>query len=1031
MRIAEFSVKNYQFTLVIFLMALLLGLNALFNMPRSEDPPFEAPIFAIVAVYPGASPADMEELIADPIEEVLYELDDVKKINTSCSDGLMLMQLEFIFGVDVDAKNNDVIREVNRLLPDLPAEIFSLEVERAASSDVAMLQHALISPNASYESLRLQAEELQKKLVKVKDLKDVEIQACPNQEVEISLNLEKIARIGIPLTQVLQLIEAGNVNIPGGHLDIGAKRYNIKTVTDYEDVESIRNTVVHTSAEGALTRLKDVAFVQFNDEEVTHLARFNGQRTIWVITTLKDRKNIIQAKEAVNPVIEDFKSTLPDNMQLETAFDQTQSITRRLSHLGRDFLIAVLLVLLTLLPLGFRASLVVMISIPLSLSIGLAILDLLDYTLNQLSIVGMVVALGLLVDDSIVIVENIERFLRMGYSRKEAAILATKQIGIAVVGCTATLLLAFLPLAFLPEGSGQFIRSLPMAVMMTVLASLFVAITIIPFLSSLLLKSEQNTEGNIFLRLFKRLVNQPYQRVLRWSFRWPWLTLLLALLIFAGSLMLVPSIGFSLFPLSEKPMFLVNIEAPLGTNLDETNRIARQLEQDLLQEPLVVSVSTNAGKGNPRVYYNEFQRENSPNYAQLLVQTKEDMLVPEITTLADTLRARYAAFPGAEIKVLQFQQGPPVTAPIEFRVFGENLDTLRALSFQVEEIIKNTAGTIYVGNSLRTQKTDMNITINRDKAGLLGIPLAEVARTVRLSMAGLSLGSLRNEEGEQYDIRATINKAPDESMQSFDRIYVTSVSGALTPLSQIATVELQTSPSVIRHFNKDRYTFVNAFVQTGYNTSALTDEIIAKLENFNFPQGYYFVAAGERETSEESFGGIETIIIISVFGLFAILVLEFRTFKSTFIVLSVIPLGIIGALAILFLVGETLSFVATVGMIALVGIEIKNSILLVDYTNQLREQGMPLEQAILEGAETRFLPILLTTLTAIGGLIPLVLENSPLISPLAWVLIGGLISSLLLSRIVTPLLYKLLPPQVTVKTGVAEAGQGASASHTK
>ena len=297
----------------------------------------------------------------------------------------------------------------------------------------------------------------------------------------------------------------------------------------------------------------------------------------------------------------------------------------------------------------------------------------------------------------------------------------------------------------------------------------------------------------------------------------------------------------------------------------------------------------------------------------------------------------------------------------------------------------------------------------------MGIPLVEVAKTVRLAVAGLGVGDFRNDDGEDFNINVSISQNEKEALQTFSKIYITSLSGALVPLSQIAKLELQTSPSYIQHYNKERYTNVTAFTRTGFNTSAITDEIIEKLEGYNFPDGYTFQAAGERETQQESFGGMETIVIVAVFLLFAILVLEFRTFKSTLIVLSVIPLGIIGSLTALFLVGETLSFVATIGMIALIGIEIKNSIFLVDFTNQLREKGMPLEEAILEGSETRFLPIFLTTLTAIGGLIPLVLGKLAADIPIGLGADRGLISSMLLSRIVTPLLYKLLPPRVEVK----------------
>ena len=344
--------------------------------------------------------------------------------------------------------------------------------------------------------------------------------------------------------------------------------------------------------------------------EETHIARYNGLPAIWVVTALKDRKNIVQNRVAIQKSLDEFQTTLPDHIKMETSFDQEKNVRRRLYGLGIDFAIAVSLVLLTLLPLGFRAALIVMISIPLSLAIGLAFLNYTGYTLNQLSIVGLVIALGLLVDDSIVIVENIERFMRMGYKRKEAAIVATKQIAIAVIGCTATLLLAFLPLVFLPEGSGEFIRPLPMAVLLTIIASLLVSLTIIPFLASIMLKNHERSEGNIFFRGFK-----PYQRILNWSLAHPVIALVMTGVIFVSSLGLIPLIGFSLFPVSEKPMFNVQINTPPGTSLKETNRIARIVEQDLLQLSNVVSVSSNIGKGNPRVYYNVFQQDFTPHFA--------------------------------------------------------------------------------------------------------------------------------------------------------------------------------------------------------------------------------------------------------------------------------------------------------------------------------------------------------------------------------------------------------------------------------
>jgi multidrug efflux pump subunit AcrB len=678
----------------------------------------------------------------------------------------------------------------------------------------------------------------------------------------------------------------------------------------------------------------------------------------------------------------------------------------------RDFAIAIFLVLLTLLPLGVRASIVVMVSIPLSLAIGLFLLDMFGITINQLSIVGMVVALGLLVDDSIVVVENIERYLRMGYSRREAAMLATKQIGLAVIGCTVTLIFAFLPLMFLPEGAGDFIRSLPAAVVTTVLASLFVSLTIVPFLSSRILSNHENPEGNLFLRGLKKFIGGSYRRLLNSAIARPVTTLLVALAIFVGSLALVPVVGFSVFPASEKPMFLINIETPLGTSLQSTNQVARYVEQEISNIPDLKNYATNVGRGNPRIYYNVIPQNEVSNYAQLFVQLKETPPA-EKRKLIDRLRTKFRNYPNAKIEVKDFEQGPPVEAPIAIRLFSEDLDTLRSLAFRVEALLKKTPGTIYVNNELTTLKTDLRVKVNKEKAGLLGVPVNEIDRTVRMAVAGLNIGTFRKENGDEYNITVTLPRIERQTFDAFSKVYVSSVTGASIPLNQLADIRFETSPVTIKHYNKDRYTVTTAFVQSGYNTGKLTEGILKQLDTMHFPPNSHYVAAGEVEASQESFGGLGTIVLITIFGILGTLILEFKTFRGTLIVLSVIPLGIIGAVLMLLATGNTFSFVAVIGLIALIGIEVKNSILLVDYTDQLRKQGMSLDKAIQEAGETRFVPIILTTLTAIGGLLPLVMENNPLYSPLALVIIGGLISSTLLTRIVTPVLYKLLAPKIS------------------
>ena len=693
-------------------------------------------------------------------------------------------------------------------------------------------------------------------------------------------------------------------------------------------------------------------------------------------------------------------------------FDQAENVNGRLSGLGKDFLIAILLVSITLLPLGFRAATIVMISIPLSLAIGLVLLNLLGISLNQLSIVGLVVALGLLVDDSIVVVENIERWMREGHSRLDATIKATKQIGLAVVGCTATLIIAFMPLVFLPEGAGDFIRGLPLAVIMSVLASMVVSITVIPFLSSRLLKRHGKAGGNVFMVTLQKLIHGSYSRLLDKALKHPVLTTIVAGVVFFGSLQLFPVIGFALFPASEKPQFIINAITPLQTNLEKTDAVARYVENVVSKIPEVSYYASNVGKGNPRVYYNVVQENERTDFAQVFVQLDEDTSPKEKINIINSLRDEFKNFPDAKIEVKNFEQGPPIVAPIEVRLFGDNLDSLRVYASNIEKLLKQTEGTIYVNNPVSNLKSDIRVVINQDKARMSGINTVDIDRTVRLAVAGLDMGNFSDANGEDFDIYLTTPKNERATLASLDNLFVNTREGASVPLEQIASLKLESAPLSIDHYNKMRMVSISAFVQKGFLNDKVIGDVVDQMENIRLPEGYSFMMGGDVEASNESFGGLGPIIIVTVFMFVAVLILMFKTFKSMLIVLSVIPLGIVGAVLALLITGNPLSFVAIIGLIALAGVEVKNSILLVDFTNQLRQQGKSVDEAIREAGEVRFLPIVLTSLTAIGGLLPIALSTNPLIAPLAIVLIGGLISSTLLSRIVTPVVYKLIPPAI-------------------
>jgi multidrug efflux pump subunit AcrB len=1011
MSLLEFPIRRYQFTLVAFLCLAALGWFAFVSVPREEDPYIKFSAFYITAVDPGADPHDLERLVAKPIEDRLAALDNVHKIQTTIGDGIALIVIEFEAQTDADKKYDDVTREVNALRPELPAELARLEIRKGNPSEVNIIQVALVSDDAPYRELEDYARDLKDALKTVDGVRNAETWAFPPRELRVEVDLKRMAELGVSPAQVIQSLQSENASVPAGALDLGPRSFTLKTSESYASLEQVRDTVV-AAADGRIVRVRDLARVAWESQPRSYIGRFNGRRAVFVTANQKDGYNILDVHQRIERTLKQFESTLPKRVTLARGFDQSANVDARLSHLYVDFGIAIGLVLLTLLPLGWRSATIVMLSIPLALAFGIAVLQLLGYSLNQISIAGFVVALGLLVDDSIVVVENISRHLRSGLSRTAAALAGTRQIFVAILGCTATLIFAFLPLIALPGNPGKFIRGLPLAVLATVIGSLLIALFIIPFLASRLLPADEAPHGSRLLQRVMGAIHRYYRPALHYCLERPRLTALTAIVMALGlSAALVPAVGSSLFPKAETPQFLIDIDAPDGTSFAATDGALAFVEGELRRMPEVKSWFANLGHSNPQVYYNHVARREAVNFAELFVQLHryDTRSTPQ---RLDELRTRLDRYPGARIHVKEFVNGVPISAPIEVRVLGKDLAVLEQLAARVEQLLKSVPGTRDVDNPLKVARTNLKLEVDTQKASLLGVPTAEFDAAVRLSVAGVSAGTFKDVSGEQYAIMVRTPVGARADLAALGEVRVPSHSGAALPLAQLSRLRFEKAPMQIERYNRERAVTVGADVERGFNTARVTAASVQRLNAMHWPAGYRFEMGGEAQTSNEAFGGIGAAIIVAVFGIFAILVLEFGDFRSTLIVLTVVPLGVLGGLAMLLVTGNSISFTASIGFIALIGIEIKNSILLVDFTNQLREAGTPLDAAVEQAGEVRFLPILLTSATAIGGLLPLALENIGLYSPMAWVIIGGLISSTFLARLVTPVMYKLLPPRI-------------------
>lgn len=1006
MTLPNWSVRNGAFVFVIVLIATAIGILSYQSMPRSEDPSINIPTYILTVVYPGTSPADMEELIVDPLEDIIENIDDIDQVITEIGEGLAVLRIEARFSLpDWDEKGTEIERELLTIRDELPNGIVYYNFQQFKQEDQAVVhQIALTSPVAPYRELELIAETIEQKVEAVAGVKELKIEAFPERQVRVSLDFQRCVAQNIPPARVLGILQQNNANVPGGELDAGRRSFSIKTSGSYEDLGEIRETVVG-SADGKLVYLRDVADVRFAYEDDRWRARYKGERALLLSVLIEGESNIITVNENIHRQLELARTDLPPTVAIHTAFEQAPAVSARVSGFFGNLLQGVVLVgVIILLFLGFRSSVIVMIIIPLCILIALALLNATGFAIQQISIAALVIALGLLVDNGIVVVENINEYLRKGYSPAEAAAKGTGEVGWAIVSSTVTTLLAFYPLTQLGGGPGEFLKSLPVTVMLTLGVSLLLALTFSPLVASKLLRFRKDRKLPLPQRLLGKFVEKVYRPVLDWSLRRGVIVIIVAVGMLLGAVSLFPSVGVSFFPTADKPLLLIDVKTPPGSGLDATDEAVAFVESVLDSVDYVQNHTANIGHDNPFIYYNRFPRNYNKNIGQVLVNFTEWDPARFYQTLQD-LRGILGAYAGAEISFQELKNGAPVKAPVEFRISGPDREVVAGLVDEAATILRATPGIINIKNPLLDRKTDLNVNLNRDKAGLIGLSPLDFDQTVLVSLTGLNFDKVSLSDGKEYPLNVRIPFDDSPGIEDFHRVYLTTATGAQVPLQQVADLSFSNSPASLSHYNLEPIASLTADVANADQTVQITQQIIDRLEEIEWPTGYGFIAGGEYEDQQAAFGTLGIILVLAMLGIFAVLVLQFKSLLQPLIVFSAIPLAVTGSFVALWLTGWSFSFFAFVGFISLIGIVVNNSIIMVDYMNQLRAEGKPLGEAIREGSERRFVPIVLTTLTTILGLLPLTAQATSLWSPLGWTIIGGMISSTLLTLLVVPVLY--------------------------
>ena len=998
MRVPALALRHYRFTIVVILLLVAYGVTGYLSMPRQEDPIVEPRSCSILVIYPGASPEDVEELIVDPIEEKVSEIEEVDLIVSTSRDGAASVMVEFADDADIDETLSDVREKLSEAEEEFPDGILKSEVMRHTTARVVAMQIAVTSEDYAYPRLKDLAEEIKTALEQIDEVKRVDLEGDQQEEIHVWADADRLSRYGISLLQVIEGLKAENANIPSGKIDIAPRKFNVRVSDPFERVEDIGETIIG-AIHGKPIYLNDVADVNRGLKEATYITRFNGRRAIFITVTQKEGTNVLRLGEKVEGALERMREVLPEDLDVAVVFHQPRQVHERLSIFQSNLLMGMVLVgLMVFLFVGLRMSFIVMTAIPLSMVIAFGAMHTSGIALEQISIAALVIALGMLVDNAIVVTENIHRFVGEGRPQAEAISEGAGQVGWAITSATLTTIAAFIPLMLMTEETGEFIRAIPYTVSFALLASLLVAMTVTPLLSYRLLKRTRR-EG-ILVAAIQAFVAHGYTRFLKAALRRRAIVLVITFAILGGSLSLVPRLGIQFFPKAERPQFLIDIRMPEGYTLDATDRMTRRVEEVLSAEPSVLNFATNLGRGNPTIYYNVWRHGEAANYAQILVNLKTDSGLLTAPEMIENLRRRFVDETEARIEMREFEQGPPIGAPVAIRVSGGDVHVLRRLAEEIADRLSAIQGAVNVDNDLDAVGMDLQIRINKDKARMLGLPNHRIARTVRAAISGEAATTFR-EQDETVDV---VVRLRDDAL---DRIYLPSLSGAQIPLNQVAQIGFTGGYDRITHRDRRRTATIRADLE-GRLVDAVLRELREALHDLRLPEGYAIEFGGETEQRDKPFRSLLRALIIAVIAIYGILVFQFNSFSQPFVILVSLPLAFIGAIGALFVTGNHLGFMAFVGGVSLAGVVVNDAIVLIDFTNGLRRGDVPVRDAVVQAGQIRFIPVILTTVTTIGGLLPLTIRGGTLWAPMGWTIIGGLALATGLTLVIVPVLYSLL-----------------------
>jgi len=1018
MKIPEFSVNRKVTTAMLAMILVVLGGMAFTELGLDFFPELEFPTVSVITTYSGASSEDIENTITRPLEQITGTVNRVKKVNSTTSEGVSVIMLEFEWGTNLDFAAQDVRDQIGLYENFLPEEASEPLVVKFNISQFPIIFGGITSDMPTQDLKELIEDDVAPRLERIDGVASVMVYSTDVREILVDIDKTALESRNLSMDQILMALRMENLNLPAGHIIERHSEFLVRTMGEFKSIFDIQDTVVATTMTGLPVYLRDVAEVKDTLKESRFRSRIQGSDGVIYMISKRSGANTVTAAKAVNKELAEIQRMLPSDVQFFPWMDQSEMILMVTRQTGKNALVGGLLAIFFIFVFlrDWRPTFTIGLAVPLSVITTFIAMYLAGYTLNLLTIGGLALGVGMLVDNSVVVIENIFRHLEEGADKKEAAKRGASEVGMAITASTLTTIAVFFPMIFAKGITGKMTQALALSIAFSLLASLFVALTIVPMVASLLFKNRKNnnTQSSIRTRAieFGRM-RAFYSNLLKKTLRRRGLVLSTTLGVFVLSLVLISFVGTEFMPAQDQDMILLQVKLPVGTSLDETDRVVKVAEGILETFPEVESISAQVGsqaEENPSDAGGGFSATGTHEgllWIGLVGQMERELSDLEVL---EEIRKKLPKMKDVKFEALDMSQMMMggSTAPIDIKIFGSDLDVLKDIGNMIIAQIRDIEGLRDVVQTMAEGKPEYQITVNREEASRMGLMVSQVANAVQTASLG-KIATRFREGSDEIDIRVRFNSMYRDTIDDIRNIPIKTPTNQMIRLDQVASISKGEGPIQITRENQARNISVLANIVERDLGSVAADikEKIASIEKTLLP-GYFIEFGGQYEDMKEAIKIMLGAFALAVLLVYMIMASQFESFKHPFIIMFTIPLGFIGVVLALLISGKPIGLPVMIGFVMLAGISVNNGIVMVDYINQLKRRGIEKKEAILQACSVRLRPVLITALTTIMGMLPMALsvsQGSEMRAPMAITVVGGLVATTFLTLFVIPIIY--------------------------